>query len=264
MKPSVTHLIRLNKQRLFLFALPSFFLLLSQTAQATVLGFESNDFTDWLTSGNTSIKDSSYGSIPTEGIYHALLETGAGSTDVFSPFLDSLEGQNVVNGFLFSGDSISAYGTSQGLFYTQGSAIKKQTQIEVTSGKIITLSFDYNFLTNENPTTGNNDLAFFSLNEQLIPITSVKTANLISSTLTPFNSSTGYQLNQVYTITKPGTYTLGFGVLDERDFATPSGLLVDNIRIESADAEIIASIPEPSSLLGLGLFGLLLSGLTRR
>lgn len=240
-----------------LLAIPGYLLLSISPAQAAVLGFETGDFTDWLTSGNTSIQNSSYGVTPPQGTYQALLETGAGSTEVFVPFAVSLESGNppLATGFLFDSDQITAYGQSQSpaQSYTQGTAIKTQNPIVLAAGKKLTLTYDYNFLTNENPSSGNDDLAFLSLNQQIIPLTSVKTATLTTPSGTPFTAATGYQLNQTYSITSPGSYTLGFGVLDANDFATTSGVLLDNIRIEITD--IPQSVPEstPSRCVWLGI-----------
>jgi hypothetical protein len=103
---------------------------------------------------------------------------------------------------------------------------------------------------------GSNDLAFVSFNEQLIPFASVVSSTFNSPTNTPFDRATDYQ-TFTYTLTSPGSYTLGFGVLDEFDFATTSGLLLDNIRVE---ANNLPNVPEASALWGIGAIGLLLFG----
>ncbi|CCQ54038.1 PEP-CTERM sorting domain-containing protein [Crocosphaera watsonii] len=238
----------------------AFFPILSLTptaATAANLGFENNNFDNWQTSANTSIVDSSFGVTPTEGNYQALLSTaGEDNSPVFElvfqgpppPIFgigDSLQGQNQGQGFLFSQSQITDFGNSLSpqSTYTQGSAIK--TNITVNAGD--TLKFDYNFLTNEHSSLpiSNNDLAFFSINEQLFELamlSSVESSLLPSST--SFSRETGYQ-QYTYTFTKSGNVTLGFAILDEEDVHGDSGLLVDNIRIEPG-----VSVPEPLTILG--------------
>ena len=240
-------------------------LLLPQSAIAMTLGFE-NGFDDWDTSGTTSIEEASFGSSPTEGIAQAFLSTaGTTATPVFQlPFLgESLEGGEFLgtpfSGFLFSGSQISDFGNtlSPTTAYTQGSAIK--TSISVNAGD--TLKFDYNFLSNEDssqPLFG-NDLAFFSLDNQLIDLaifTDVEPSLAASATF--FSRETNYQ-EYSHTFASAGDFILGFGVVDGNETGGDSGLLVDNIRIESQPD--VVSVPEPLSLLGtlaaIGLVALL-------
>lgn len=229
--------------------------IIAQPSTAVTLGFE-NGFDDWEISGNTSIVGSDFGSGSTEGLSQALLSTG-GTTPipVFRPPIIgvSLEGRGLGGGFLFSGSQISDFGNSlsPSVPYTQGSAIKTKTNISVNAGD--TLKFDYNFLTNEDSSSPifGNDLAFFSLNNQLLPLAIFADVedNLVDSA-TPFTRETQYQ---EYSFTFPSAvnFTLGFGVVDGNDILGDSGLLVDNIRIETS----ATIIPEPSSVFGLLLLG---------
>lgn len=74
----------------------------------------------------------------------------------------------------------------------------------------------------------------------------------------PFQNQTGY-LPFTYTFTAGGTYLLGVGgVVDINDFDGDSGVLVDNVVITSSSSQI----PEPSSILGVVLLGLI--GLGRK
>lgn len=229
--------------------------IIAQPSTAVTLGFE-NGFDDWEIAGNTSIVGTDFGSGPTEGLSQALLSTG-GTTPipVFRPPIlgVSLEGRNLGGGFLFPGSQISDFGNnlSPSVAYTQGSAIKTKNNISVNAGD--TLKFDYNFLTNEDssePIFG-NDLAFFSINNQLFPLaifTDVEDSLVDSPT--PFTRETQYQ---EYSFSFPSAvnFTLGFGVVDGNDILGDSGLLVDNIRIETSGT----TVPESSSVFGLLLLG---------
>ena len=193
-------------------------------AQALVnSSFETGDFTNWETIGNTTIQTSSFGSDPTEGDFQALL-----STSQPAAFDLSIE--------LFLG---LPFGSLDGLgngSSTTGSAIKQTFTAQAGD----TLTFDWNFLTNEaTPEFNFNDFAFVS-------IAGVDTlANTFSefvSSLTTFNEETEFK-NFSFTFETSGTYTLGLGVTNSFDTFVSSGLLVDNAQL--------ASVPEPASILGV-------------
>jgi hypothetical protein len=240
------------------FSLLPILLGVATSVSAANLGFENGDLSDWDTSGNASIQTSLFGSGPTEGSFQALLQTNPSSTSVFDPIAnESLEGGNIIAGFLFAGSEISDYGLAQNpqAFYTQGSAIKTQATLNVNAGDV--LKFDYNFLSDEDPQTTNfgNDFAFFSLNQELIPLTTVQnSAAAFIASSTSFAREIGYQ-SYSYTFTTSGNFILGFSVVDEFDFATKSGLLIDNIRVEKGGT--LPTLPESSTLLSLGFLGLI-------
>ncbi|MDJ0843101.1 hypothetical protein [Crocosphaera sp.] len=230
----------------------SFLGLLGMTPLAlgmTINDFESGDFAnfDLSPSGIGTVVDSTFGVSPTQGTFQALLETGITNTlatPVFNPIEvpNTLEGFAGVPGFLFEDGPgpISALGS-----YVQGSALRLQTPLTVEAGQ--SLRFDYNFLTDEtNSADPNNDLAFLTLNEMIIPIASVDTASFISSP-TSFVSETEYQ-SFTYTFLSSGTFNLGFAVVDENAFSGHSGLLLDNIELVSPTQ---TQIPESSMLVGL-------------
>jgi hypothetical protein len=121
-----------------------------------------------------------------------------------------------------------------------------------------TISFQYDFLTNELP-SGNGamqhqDFATFVLfnsSNALVASGGVTPANInfndparqlaVGPTATnPFFFDTGY-----LTFTKaglaPGTYTVGFAVEDKTTSDIPSGLLVDNV-------QVLAAVPEASTV----------------
>lgn len=221
---------------------------LESSAQAIVLngGFESGDFSGgWIPIGNSSIVTNAYGVTPTEGEFQALITTKSGSvSDTCSQFnLVCLERfLDLPSGSL---DTLVPEGV------VEGSAIKRS--LTVRAGE--TLSFSWNFLSNEtlfddDPTTY-NDLAFISIGtvEKI-----ADTFDLVRSSNTRFDTESGYR-SFSYTFTQGGTYLLGIGVLDAEDSNDffPSGLLVDNVEIQS--------VPEPmtiwGSLVALGVGALL-------
>ncbi len=239
----------LNGQRTSVFgaiAVASVLFFSPESALATNLGFENNNFDDWETTGTTSVVDNTFGVEPTEGSYQALLSTGGSPTPVLQPpFLGtSLEGGESLgtpfSGFLFSDGQITNFGNSlsPATSYTEGSAIK--TTITANAGEILT--FDYNFLTNEDssqPIFG-NDLGFFSINNQLISLAVFSDVeSILVPSATSFSRETGYQ-EYSYTFSSSGTYTLGFGVVDGNDSSGDSALLVDHIQV----------VPEPLTILG--------------
>lgn len=123
----------------------------------------------------------------------------------------------------------------------EGSAIKNT--VTVAAGDV--LRFDWNFRTNE---TLNNDFAFLLVDNTLIKLADFTDATQADSL---FGQQTGFQ---TYTFTTAGTYTFAFGVVDVDDFDTTSALEVTNARIES--------VPEPATVLGLGM--VLAYGISRR
>jgi hypothetical protein len=203
----------------------------STSASGVVLNgsFETGDFTDWTTTGDTSIQDSGFGVTPTNGNYQAALQTHAIMTGTSAAGLESFLG-------LSSGTL-----TNSGA--TEGSAIRQI--IKANKGDV--LSFDYNFLTDEVPGNSNfNDFAFFTLDNNLISLADTLSPDLFSPSFSSFAEETGYK-SFSYTLTSAGNYTLGFGVVDVDntglgDTEVNSGLLVDNVRT--------TPVPEPMTILG--------------
>jgi hypothetical protein len=203
----------------------------STSASGVVLNgsFETGDFTDWTTTGDTSVQDLGFGVTPTDGNYQAALQTLADTTGTSAAGLESFLG-------LSSGTL-----TNSGA--TEGSAILQI--IEANTGDV--LSFDYNFLTDEVPGNSDfNDFAFFTLDNNLISLADTFSPDLFSPSFSSFAEETGYK-SFSYTLTSAGTYTLGFGVVDVDntgggDTAVNSGLLVDNVRT--------TPVPEPMTIFG--------------
>jgi hypothetical protein len=205
-------------------------------------GFETGNFTGWTTLGETSIETKTFGSKPTEGNYQALLSTGnqTFSGSIIEEFL-GLEAGSLDN----LGKSLDPFPFPGGQS-TQGSAI--QQTFTGKTGDILT--FDWNFLSNEEQFPSLNDFAFVSIGS-LSDLADVLSPTVISST-TEFFKETGFNTFS-FKIPTTGTYSLGIGVTDWRDSSTDSGLLIDNVKI--------ISVPESNyvlSLLGFGVLGLIL------
>lgn len=198
--------------------------------------FETGDFSQWETTGQATVEDSSFGLEPSNGTYQVVLETLQDTTGTSGSDLESFLG-------LTSGSL-----TSSGV--TEGSAIK-QTFV-ANAGDVLT--FQWNFLTDLDPSEPDyNDFAFFTLNNTLNSL--VDTSNATNTNFfTRLAKETGYQSSS-YKIATAGTYVLGFGVVDVGDTTVNSALLVDNIKLSAAST----SVPEPTStfgLLALGVFGI--------
>ncbi len=202
-------------------------------AHAVVInpGFETGDLTGWASIGDVSIVDSTFGSGPSEGTFQALLTTGAGAVGVAD-----LEG--------FLGVESGALSTFSGETVTQGSAIKQT--VTVTPGE--TLSFDFNFLTDEIDAPGVfNDLGFAIVNSTFDVLADTFSPLIPSTTI--FDDETDFQnfLNGPFIL--GDTFTVAFGVVDVGDTVFDSALLVDS----SAST----AVPEPATLsfLGIALIG---------
>ncbi|OLP15424.1 hypothetical protein BST81_26475 [Leptolyngbya sp. 'hensonii'] len=208
-------------------------LMAAGSAQAALLngGFETGDFTDWTTSGTTSVVGIDTSGSPTastvspvEGNYQAKLVTEGTSAGNLAAFLGvdlaSLEGL--------------ASGTT-----TDGSAIKQT--VNAKAGQ--TLKFSYYF--NGNDYLGFDDYGFFTVGNG---------ANLLSSiALVGDYNDSGYK-DVEYTFLADGLYTLGFGVANTNDTQLDSILYIDGVAV----------VPEPAAVAGLLAIGALGAGAIKR
>lgn len=179
--------------------------------------FENGDFTGWSTVGKAEIQPLDYGVFPTDGIFQALLTTEreTASPSELASFL-SLD-SNVLADF---GDGN----------IEKGSAIK--LTFDAKAGD--TLSFDWNFLTNELDSTlvdPSKDFLFVTL--EPLGLTAADPSSASDSSRTMFSNETGYQTFSAG-ITKSGTYTLGIGVVNVGDPLFDSAVLLDNFNLVSA------------------------------
>jgi hypothetical protein len=226
------------------------------TAPAQAFGvsngsFETGSFTGWdtLSDGNQAVLDNTAicgsttpcSGTPTNGTSEALLKTpGTANVSSLETFLGLTPGTLIASNV------------------TGGSAISQTFTLD-TAG---TLSFSWNFLTNETvrtPAPPNNDFASYFLNDASggVPLgsggiqggllsTGVPLGSVLSSTLSSstqlFDAETGF--NSVSLSLLAGTYTLKFLVADNGDLTGQSGLLVDNVSFQP--------IPEPATTSWLG------------
>jgi len=208
-------------------------------------GFETDDFTGFNTIGDTSIQTAKFGIVPTDGASQALLSSASLAGDFFNfSGTDAVDSSNLEAFLGIPAGSLSSLENGNSI---EGSAIKQTFTANV--GDV--LSFDFNFLTDDDtPNPNFNDFAFAVLQPSTIELADTfSTFNLSSF----FRQETGFQTFSTVLATS-GTYTLGLGIVDVGDNAITSGLLVDNI-------QSTASVPEPSSTLGVLAFAALGSGL---
>lgn len=238
----------------------------SEPSHAQVINgsFETGAFPPFLTTGDATIQTSAFGSGPTQGTFQALITNGLSSVPVadLETFLE------LTPGSIYNPGSIDRGAT-------EGSAFR-QTFL-ANAGD--TLLFEFNFLTNEDtPSIFNgflafNDFSFVTLDGNVIPLADT-TSTPFSTSPTVFNQETGFR-SIAFPISTTGTFTLGFGVVDDTGFVFDSGLLVDNISIQPIRSPSPSPspspllppspepepIPEPSSIiLGLLIFGAFCTG----
>lgn len=193
-------------------------------------GFETGDFTAWRTIGDASIQTAEFGAIPTQGDFQALLTTS------FSPVSD-----NTLESFLgLNPGDIDNIGNGDAI---EGSALRKTITVE--AGDV--LSFDFNFLTDEETPTFFNDFAFVSITSNTLSELA-DTNSFFELSPTQFFEETDYD-NFTFEFSEAGTYTVGIGVVDLIDTVVDSGLLVDDFKIVSA-SEAILGTDESESLFG--------------
>jgi hypothetical protein len=208
-------------------------------ARATVVeGFESGSFSgSEATSGDVGIRGTYFTIAPTEGTKQMLLTTINNTSDSPQTNQSGSNAVSVTTIGTFLGESTSSIrdGTATGF---EGSAFTINLGT-LTAGTTVT--FNYDFLTNEIQPGAHNDFAFWELNSGTIHIFA-DTNSLLNPTTgasNPFALETGYKTVTI-TITTTGTYTLGLGVMDATTADTSSGLLIDNIQV--------TPVPEPTTI----------------
>ncbi|MCA2588141.1 MAG: PEP-CTERM sorting domain-containing protein, partial [Microcystis sp. M34BS1] len=198
--------------------------------------FETGNFSDWNTTGQTSVETSSFQVTPANGSYQAVLQTCVfvGACDDNQPLTNA---SNLESFLSLSSNQLS------NLFVTEGSAIKQT--ITANAGDI--LSFSWNFLTDEDAADVDyRDFAFFTLNNTLYSLADTQSSFPINPSFSHLTKETGYQPYTI-TISVSGDYILGFGVVDVDktgggNATGNSALLVDNIKLTN-----IAKVPEPDT-----------------
>ncbi|GEM_PF-6736432 len=189
-----------------------------------------NSFNNWRTIGDTSIETKAIGIAPTNGKSQALMTTGfrnsGGSVEEsdLSDFLDLPSGS--LDGLL-GGNA------------TEGSGMKQT--FTAKAGDI--LEFDYTFLTNEaTPTKTFNDSAFFTLGGFTLELADTFDPTFSNKSVKGFSEATDTQTLKI-AISKGGTYELGFGVTDLTDTIVDSGLLIDDVKLNSTGFSFASDSP---------------------
>ena len=234
---------------------------LPTTAEAATMngGFE-NGLENWQTLGESRVETSDVGSASVEGNFQAFLSTAfnevisvdgngkeiRGGNASPATYITGIA-ENSLEGFLgvsqFFGDDF----VSEAI---EGSAIKQT----FTANAGQTLSFSWNFLTNES--VGNdanrdfNDFAFATLSDNsqnlFFRLADTTTTFLANGSNTNFFEETGLKTFS-YTLPTNGEYTLSIGVVDVGDPTVISGLLIEGVGVQP--------IPETSSTVGFLLLG---------
>jgi hypothetical protein len=218
-------------------------------------GFETGDFTGWETVGAALVVTSTVGSGPTEGTFEAIILTTGDGMSVFT----ATPAQTAALTGLSDTDA-AAFLAENGVFL-QGSALAQD--FTANAGDILT--FDWNFLTNEERVFVGGDFAFVTITPtgESAELADAITTLLPSSALF-FGRETGFQTFS-HQLAVGGNYRLGIGILDvvpilsgpPNTHAWDSALLIDNVRLV---------VPEPASLalFGMGLAGMVGMRIRRR
>ncbi len=187
-------------------------------------GFETGTLSGWNTIGDTSVVTSSFGSGPVIGTYEALVKGGAGGSTTSG--LEAFLG--------VPGGSLNALGNG----ITHGGSAIGQT---FTAAAGQTLTFRWNFITDEQPPSVFNDFAFYSLSS----LSTLADAN--QAGLTPFGSLLQTRFSQTsLVLPATGTYSIALGVANVSDAGGLPQLLVDDVTLSTP-------VPEPGYGLGVAL-----------
>jgi hypothetical protein len=188
-------------------------------------GFETGNFTGWSTIGDALVINSSFGTVPPQGSFQALV-SNAPSSNVFNVNPVNLTPFSGTNG-VFPLDAAPFFGAlspsdwAMLVGHFDNSGIK---QSFTTSGGFLT--FTWNYLTDECCSV---EEAFLVLDGALHLLT-VGLLTL-SPSATIFFDQTGYQTTSIFV--GPGTHTVGFVIGETGDPDIMSALLIDKVFIAS-------------------------------
>ncbi|WP_009633324.1 PEP-CTERM sorting domain-containing protein [Synechocystis sp. PCC 7509] len=228
-------------------------LLNAHSSQAGVMNGDFEDgFAGYSTIGDTIVHTGSFESNYGGGHSEAVISntpgaevdfTFSGNPAVSTANLETFLGLSAGSFDAIASDSVIEGSAIQQTFYGNANDI---------------LSFDFQFLTDEDvfagsnrPNANFNDLAFFTVQFNNSPAYIFQLADTFSNfsnSNTPFIYETNGQ-NTALSLAQSGYYTIGFGVLDVGDESFASSLLLDNIGVTSSEP-----VPEPATMLGLTAF----------
>lgn len=212
------------------------------------------NLTSWQTLGDVAIESPTRASLSTDGLRDddADLGVGSGTFNFSSNPATAIGSGNPPLLEDFLGIDVSQLDLDD--FAYEGSALK--TTISVKSGD--TLSFNYQFLTNETvaPLGPFNDYGFLLVDRQVIELADVGDALNPSS----FFASETLERTYFYRFTQARIYTLAFGAIDIRDYPLTSALLISNVTLTPESL----SVPESNSTLAMITLGIVGGGLLFR
>ncbi|MGB7443107.1 MAG: choice-of-anchor I family protein [Coleofasciculaceae cyanobacterium] len=199
-------------------------------------GFEEG-LAGWTPTGDAVLATNTFGRGPVEGDSQAFLSTATNEVIGLDANFNPVAGGTAVPAANLPPNLVNVIlpNTIEGSSLTQ--------TFTATAGE--TLTFSYNFLTNEtvgqNADPNFNDYAFISIegatevvNEVLADTTASfnPISNLDSFEQYEFFNETGFETFS-YTFQTTGQFTLGVGVADVGEFTTVSGLLVDDFSLSN-------------------------------
>lgn len=226
------------------------FALSGQSKANIVEGFESTTLNAGNSIGDASIRSGNYfGISPTDGT-HQLLLTTISTVAAHDPGPNQ-SGTNAVSvSSLASFLGVSTASIRDGTVTGQEGSAFSLSLGNVAAGT--TISFKYDFMTNEVQPGAHNDFAFITLtgmSGNTPVVADTLTPGLLPTTGVgnPFVLESGYRTYS-FTIATTGTYTLGIGVVDATTTDTSSALLVDSINVPEGGSAVV--------LLGMAVLAL--------
>jgi hypothetical protein len=193
-------------------------------------GFESGDFTGWLTIGETRIETAAFGSGPADGRFQAFLSTAGPVENPGDPEGAAVPVSALETFLELPVGSLHDLSTD---VIIEGSAIRQTFM--ANAGDVV--SFDWNFLTNESTNLHELDApANPELNDHAF--VTIVTPSLLADTAfwsfslsqTVLSGETGFRRFS-FPIPATGMYMLSIGVVDVGDGGGLSGLLIDNVSL---------------------------------
>jgi uncharacterized protein (DUF305 family) len=186
--------------------------------------FERGNFTGWSAIGHADIQTVDYGVFPTDGAFQALITTAS----------ETVPGIDLEPMLGLKSGTLSTIHSGE---ISEGSAL--QLTFNAQAGD--TLTFDWNFLTNELESTlvgSNNDFSFAVLQsigsgQQPLVYELADIHEVPNTSRTMITNESGYQTFST-TIDASGTYTLSVGAVNIGDVLFDSNLLVDNFKLTAA------------------------------
>jgi hypothetical protein len=196
--------------------------------------FETGDFGPWSALGRTGVVTAEQVELGTaSGVWQAALTNGDGNVDFNGR--DPLGGVSglpasaaAIESFLdLAGGTLSSL-ASPGLA-VEGSAIKQT--LSVNAGDV--LRFKWSFLTNDDlPYADYNDFAFMSVSGETVKVLADNFFPGFVDSWSVHVLETGY-MGAEYEFTASGTFTVGFGVVDQGDGEVDASLLIDCVELDS-------------------------------